>query len=54
MMRSAANFILVEGIGNGSGRLSNAIEDAEIRCCGIGLGHCSHRLFLRTTGHNQR
>ena len=34
MMRSAANFILVEGIGNGSGRLSNAIEDAVIRCCG--------------------
>lgn len=36
MMSSAANFILVEGIGNGSGsgRLSNAIEDAVIRCCG--------------------
>lgn len=34
MMRSAANFILVEGIGNDSGRLSNAIEDTEIRCCG--------------------
>ena len=31
MMRSVANFILVEGIGNGSG---NAIEDAVIRCCG--------------------
>ena len=24
------------------------------RGCGTGLGHCSHRLFLRTTGHNQR
>ncbi len=35
IMSGAANFILVEGIGNGSGRLSNAIEDAVIRCCGI-------------------
>ena len=34
-MSGAANFILVEGIGNGSGRLFNAIEDAVIRCCGI-------------------
>ena len=34
IMSGAANFILVEGIGNGSGRLSNAIEDAVIRCCG--------------------
>lgn len=34
MMSSATNFILVEGIGNGSRRLSNAIEYAVIRCCG--------------------
>lgn len=34
IMSGAANFILIEGIGNGSGRLSNAIEDAVIRCCG--------------------
>lgn len=35
IMSGAVNFILIEGIGNGSGRLSNAIEDAVIRCCGI-------------------
>ena len=34
ILDGAPNFILVEGIGNGSGRLSNAIEDAVIRCCG--------------------
>lgn len=35
ILNGATNYILVEGIGNGSGRLSNAIEDAVIRCCGI-------------------
>lgn len=35
ILNGATNYILVEGMGNGSGRLSNALEDAVIRCCGI-------------------
>ena len=35
ILNGATNYILVEGMGNGSGRLSNALEDAVIQCCGI-------------------
>lgn len=33
ILNGATNYILVEGMGNGSGRLSNAIEDAVMQCC---------------------
>lgn len=33
ILDGATNYILVEGMGNGSGRLSNALEDAVIQCC---------------------
>ncbi|MDD3387494.1 MAG: hypothetical protein PHU58_03390 [Prevotella sp.] len=33
ILNGATNYILVEGMGNGSGRLSNALEDAVIQCC---------------------
>lgn len=35
ILKGATNYILIEGVGNGSGRLSNALEDAVIRSCGI-------------------
>ncbi len=38
ILNGATNYILVEGRGNGSGRLSNALEDAVIQCCGIAKG----------------
>ena len=38
ILNGATNYILVEGMGNGSGRLSNALEDAVIQCCGIAKG----------------
>ena len=39
ILNGATNYILVEGMGNGSGRLSNALEDAVIQCCGIAKGY---------------
>lgn len=42
ILNGSTNYILVEGIGNGSGRLSNAIEDTVIQCCGIAK---SYELF---------
>lgn len=38
ILNGATNYILVEGMGNGSGRLSNELEDAVIQCCGIAKG----------------
>lgn len=35
ILNGTTNYILVEGMGNGSRRLSNALEDAVIRCCEI-------------------
>ena len=32
ILNGATNYILVEGMGNGSGRLSNELEDAVIQC----------------------
>ena len=39
ILNGATNYILVEGMGNGSGRLSNALEDAVMQCCGIAKGY---------------
>ena len=50
IMSGAANFILVEGIGNGSGHLSNALKDAVIQCCGIAKAYnlfSADKLLLR-------
>ena len=35
ILNGAINYILVEGMGNDSRHLSNALEDAVIQCCGI-------------------
>lgn len=35
ILNGATNYIIVEGMGNGPRRLSNALEDAVIQCSGI-------------------
>ena len=38
ILNGATIYALVEGRGNGSGRLSNALSDSVIKCCGIAKG----------------